>query len=318
MIEISNNGGSIPSTGSVSIVVPTYNRAAMLDRVLGSYFKQDFVKEVIVVDNGSTDGTPELLKDWAAREPLLRVVRLEVNMLQSGARNAGAKAATGDFVFYGEDDYEVTPGQVATLMDHMERTGADMIAGRRINVWAGETNDEALRRVNSYTDPLIERWAFVVNHHMDTGVDVESPLLCSCSLIRRELFDHISFDMGLKGNGWREETEFQLSALELGYKLVHCPHTLGFHYSGGKTGKAQGGSRDRSRLSYEMWVILNNSHIMRKHWRFLRSGGCALRVAPTVGLAAAMQTGFRVWRAVRKSARLAARRIDGLLSPRYV
>src|SRR5581483_10538263 len=114
---------------------------------------------VIVVDNGSADRTPEVLRAWAAREPRLRPLRLEVNKRQAGARNAGAQAATGDFVFYGEDDYELTPGQVATLLDHLERSGADMIAGRRINVLPGEGYEDALRRVNTYADPLIEEWA---------------------------------------------------------------------------------------------------------------------------------------------------------------
>jgi GT2 family glycosyltransferase len=242
-------------------------------------------------------------------------VRLEVNKRQSGARNAGAAAATGDYVFYGEDDYELTPGQVATLLDHLERAGADMIAGRRINVLPGESYEAALRRVDGYDDPLIERWAVVGNHHMDTGTDREVPLLDACALIKREIFEHVSFDMDFKGNGWREESDFQLGALEAGFKLVHCPHTLGFHSPGG-VGKKQGGSRSRSRLNYELWVMRNNARFLRKHWDFLRSGRSELRVPPSVELAVLLQAGLRTMRAGKKVSRQNSRRAQQTAAPR--
>jgi glycosyltransferase involved in cell wall biosynthesis len=293
----------------VSVVIPSYNRANQLRRVLGSYLKQSGVKEVIVVDDGSTDRTPELLHDWAGREERLRSVRLNTNRGQAGARNTGARLATGDFIFYGEDDYELTPRQVPTLLDHLERTDADLIAGRRINVLPGESYRAALRRVSGYADPLIERWAIVGNHHVDTQVDVEAPLLDACALVRREVFKRCAFDVGFRGNGWREESDFQLSALEAGFKLVHCPHTLGFHYPGA-VGSAQGGAHSRSRLAYELWVVRNNGRFMRKHWEFLRSGQSELQVAPVPEVTLAVQTVLRTLRAGKKISRLAAHRLD--------
>jgi len=301
-------------TGLVSAVLPTYNRADQLERVLGSYVSQAGVKEVIVVDNGSVDRTPDVLRDWSAREPRLRVVRLEVNKRQAGARNAGADAATGDYVFYGEDDYELTPHQVSTLLDHLDRSGADLIAGRRINVLPGEPYEAALRRVDTYRDPIIEHWAMVGNHHMNTGVDVAVPFLDACALIRRPVFEHLSFDMDFKGNGWREETDFQLGALASGFRLVHCPHTLGFHSPGG-VGKKQGGSRSRSRLNYELWVIRNNARFLRKHWKFLRSGQRELRVAPMLEVTVAIQAALRLARAGRKFSRTASHRPTPMTAP---
>src|SRR5437763_14541307 len=111
MVEASSGAPEGILDGPVSLVVPAYNRADQLERVLGSYLNQSQVKEVIVVDNGSVDRTPDLLREWSAREARLRIVRLEVNRRQAGARNAGAVAATGDVVFYGEVDYGLTNGQ---------------------------------------------------------------------------------------------------------------------------------------------------------------------------------------------------------------
>lgn len=283
----------------VSAVVPTFNRAAQLERVLGAYLTQRRVGEVIVVDNGSTDRTPDLLRDWAAREPRLRPLRLETNRRQAGARNAGAEAARGDYLFYGEDDYEPGLEQVPTLLEHLERSGADLIAGRRVNVLPGESYGAALLRVSGYEDPLIERWAMVGNHHMDTLLDVEAPLLDACALVRMEVFSRVVFDLGFKGNGWREESDFQIGALEAGFKLVHCPHTVGFHRPGG-VGRGKGGSRGRSRLNYELWVVRNNLRFLQKHWEFLRSGRSDLRVARSLVLTVGIQAALRAVRAMRK------------------
>jgi glycosyltransferase involved in cell wall biosynthesis len=313
--EADAGAGEPGQDGPVSIVVPTYNRVAQLERVLDSYLKQRRVKEVIVVDNGCVDDTPRYLKALSALEPKLRVVRLEENRRQSGARNAGAAAATGDYIFYGEDDYELTRDQIATLLDHLDRSGADIIAGRRINVLPGERYGEALHRTNAYPDPLIERWAVVQNPWVDVGVDVEAPLLDACALIRREVFSHASFDLGFLGNGWREESDFQLSALESGFKLVHCSHTLGFHSPAG-VGKGRGGSHGRSRRDYEVWTARNNARFLRKHWELLRSGRTDLRVPPTVELAVALQAGLRFARAGRKLSRLAGRRLGTMSSAR--
>ncbi|MHB1161663.1 MAG: glycosyltransferase family 2 protein, partial [Chloroflexota bacterium] len=117
--------------------------------------------------------------------------------------------------------------------------------------------------------------------------------------IRSELLRRVSFDIGFEGNGWREESDFQVGALEAGYRLVHCPHTLGFHTPGG-VGRASGGSRGRSRLNYELWVMRNNARFLRKHWGYLRSGRSELRVPPLPELAVALQAALRGVRAARK------------------
>jgi GT2 family glycosyltransferase len=255
-------------------------------------------KTLVPVRKALRDGTHELLSEWARQSRILRIVRLPVNQGQAGARNAGAEAAVGEYLFYGEDDYEPTPGQITTLLGHLESSGADMIAGRRINVLPGESYQAALLRVQGYLDPVIERWAMVGNHHMDAGRDVPVPLLDACALIRKEVFRHVSFDRGFKGNGWREESDFQIGALKAGFRLEHCPHTLGFHSPGG-VGKARGGSRNRSRLNYELWVVRNNARFLRKHWEFLRSDDSGLRVTPWLSLTVLLQAALRLRRGAK-------------------
>lgn len=75
------------------MLVPVYNGAAFLDAALESLAAQSLRDiEIVVVDNASTDDTPNILAEWAAREPRLRVERLERNRLSAGL-NHGARVA---------------------------------------------------------------------------------------------------------------------------------------------------------------------------------------------------------------------------------
>lgn len=85
----------------VSVVIPTYNRSGALDRTLQSVFGQsERDVEVIVVDDGSTDGTPSMLAGYGSR---IRVIRKE-NGGAGAARNAGIDAARGEFIAFLDDD----------------------------------------------------------------------------------------------------------------------------------------------------------------------------------------------------------------------
>jgi cellulose synthase/poly-beta-1,6-N-acetylglucosamine synthase-like glycosyltransferase len=84
-----------------SVIVPTYNRATLLDETLSSVFRQRFTDyEVIVADDGSTDGTSSLLDAYGER---LRVVR-QSNRGPGAARNLAATAARGDYLAFPDSD----------------------------------------------------------------------------------------------------------------------------------------------------------------------------------------------------------------------
>jgi GT2 family glycosyltransferase len=82
----------------VSVVIPSYNRAYCIGRAVDSVLSQSYPQlEVIVVDDGSTDGTAEFLGDRYASEPRVRCIRQE-NRGISAARNTGLRAARGDYI----------------------------------------------------------------------------------------------------------------------------------------------------------------------------------------------------------------------------
>ncbi|NOZ24608.1 MAG: glycosyltransferase [Nitrospirae bacterium] len=89
----------------MSVIVPTYNRAHLLGRALASVARQTYRDfEVIVVDDGSTDETAEVVKEFASLD--IRYIRHENNRGEAAARNTGVLAAKGEFIAFLDSDDE--------------------------------------------------------------------------------------------------------------------------------------------------------------------------------------------------------------------
>jgi glycosyltransferase involved in cell wall biosynthesis len=108
-------------------VVPAYNRVgsirAALESVLGQTWRD---LELVVVDDGSTDGTPEAVR--AIDDPRLRLVEAPRNMGASAARNLGVAAARGPWVAFQDSDDEWLPRKLEKQMARLLAPGADYVA----------------------------------------------------------------------------------------------------------------------------------------------------------------------------------------------
>ena len=111
-------------TPLVSVIIPTHNRAALVVEAIDSVLRQTYAQlEVLVVDDGSTDETPEVLRQQAQKDPRVRFVRHE-NRGVAAARNTGLSHARGELIgFCDSDDVLLSrklERQVAYLADHPE------------------------------------------------------------------------------------------------------------------------------------------------------------------------------------------------------
>jgi glycosyltransferase involved in cell wall biosynthesis len=102
---------------TISVVMPTYHRRHLLARVLEPLLAEPDALEVIVVVDGSRDGSYELLQTMAVRDKRLRPILID-NRGMGEARLAGARAATGEVVLLLDDDVRVAPGTVAGHARH--------------------------------------------------------------------------------------------------------------------------------------------------------------------------------------------------------
>ena len=116
-------------TVEISVVVPAHNCADVIGAQLEALRRQEgFAEaELIVVDDGSTDRTSEVLREWKSRLPNLQVLALEDGGSPSAARNAGLRAARGEFVLFCDADDVVQPGWIDALARALETR--DVVGG---------------------------------------------------------------------------------------------------------------------------------------------------------------------------------------------
>ncbi|MGN6128763.1 MAG: bifunctional glycosyltransferase/CDP-glycerol:glycerophosphate glycerophosphotransferase, partial [Nocardioidaceae bacterium] len=113
----------------LTVVVPVYNVADYLPECLDSALGQTLANlEVIAVDDGSTDACPQILEEYAKRDPRVRVFH-QTNSGQGIARNLGVSHARGEFLTFLDSDDTVPPGAYEHMVATLQRTGSDLAVG---------------------------------------------------------------------------------------------------------------------------------------------------------------------------------------------
>ena len=115
----------------LSLVIPAYNEQenieALLSRVGAALTQTGRPFEVVIVDDGSSDDTPRLLREAMTKLPWLRVLRLQKNSGQSAAFDAGFKAARGEVIATIDADLQNDPEEIPRLLPMLD--GYDMVTG---------------------------------------------------------------------------------------------------------------------------------------------------------------------------------------------
>ncbi|MGH3472620.1 MAG: glycosyltransferase family 2 protein [Nocardioidaceae bacterium] len=113
----------------LSVVVPVFNVKPYVADCLDSILGQDVeALEIIVVDDGSTDGSAALIADYASRHSHVCVITTPHRSL-SAARNTGARAAVGDYLAFADSDDLVLPGAYQLMLSTLEQSGSDFAVG---------------------------------------------------------------------------------------------------------------------------------------------------------------------------------------------
>jgi GT2 family glycosyltransferase/peptidoglycan/xylan/chitin deacetylase (PgdA/CDA1 family) len=210
-----------PSPPRISVVVPTHERRAAVVAHLQAFEQQRYEDgfEVVVVDDGSRDGTAAALRALAPRFPLQ--VLEQPHAGAAAARNHGARAARGDLLLFLDDDMEPDPGLLAAH-DRRHREGADAVVGHM--------------PVHAATPPsfLARGSRHWVEHRRATLSGATAPLpgsnfLTGQASVSRRWFERIGgFDEAFNraGSYGREDTDFGLRLERAGGRLVYEPEAI--------------------------------------------------------------------------------------------
>jgi glycosyltransferase involved in cell wall biosynthesis len=145
----------------LSILIPVYNERAVAERslslVLSAPLPEDMERELIVVDDRSTDGTWDILQRMAGAEPRMRLFRHEVNQGKGAAVRTAIQKATGDFCLVQDADLEYEPSEYPRLLRPLLDGHADAVFGSRY--MAGEQ-----RRVLPWRHSMINKGLTLVSN----------------------------------------------------------------------------------------------------------------------------------------------------------
>src|SRR5437660_12792554 len=125
----------------VSVVIPSYNSAEFLPDAIESALRQDIALEVIVVDDGSTDNTAEVMGRYAGRGDVSYI--RQQNRGPAAARNTGVRAAKADDVAVVDSDDALAPNALSKLVSAFERSGAEWSMVDIVNLWG---DDQEIQR----------------------------------------------------------------------------------------------------------------------------------------------------------------------------
>jgi len=116
----------------ISIVIPAYNEASTIEETLKRVHRLPYNKEIIVVDDGSTDGTRDILQQSSLISTLgIRALLHEQNQGKGAALRTGFKAVTGDVVVIQDADLEQDPNEYSRLLEPIVKGTADVVYGSR-------------------------------------------------------------------------------------------------------------------------------------------------------------------------------------------
>lgn len=120
-------------TPRLSVLVPSWNAASTIEWAIDSVIAdRDAALECIVIDDGSTDGTPEIVSALSDRDPRVILLRLEVNEGVSHARNHGLSIARGEWIAFHDADDRMLPGWFDALMRPTADPDVRVVIGQRI------------------------------------------------------------------------------------------------------------------------------------------------------------------------------------------
>lgn len=254
----------------VTVVIPTYNRCQELEVTLPTYSCSRCVKEVLVVSNGSIDGTSKVIQDIndKMRKPV-KEIQFAVKLGAQKAKAIGLAQSQTKYVLFGEDDVYLSPNYIETLYLLSEEYNCDIISGKIIDVQVGKTH-EIERLIASQTIslgfPQDHRPFVVPEQNLKSNKLCEVPFTHAIILVKSAGIKDNFFNPWYRGNGYREETDLLLNARESGMKVFFTHTTCCYHLRGSMSRK--GGQRI-NRVLAEFWAMYNTWYMLKKHWNLL-------------------------------------------------
>lgn len=234
----------------VSIIIPVFNNLNFTKNCLIALSQNTIYQpyEVVIIDNGSTDGTAQFL---SCLEGDVQIIKNEKNLGFGKASNQGAKAANGEYLLFLNNDTLPTKGwltelvKIATDNEHVGIVGSKLL-------YPDNTIQHAGVAFNKYGKVYHIYQGLPRDHPNVSKIREFQAVTGACMLIKKEIFMKVGgFDERFL-NGF-EDIDLCLKVKELGYQILYCPSSVVYHFE----------SRTEGRKDHD----IENSRVFSDKWR---------------------------------------------------
>ena len=224
-----------PNNTAASVVIPNWNGRDLLAKYIPSIIEAlsgNAENEIIVVDNGSEDGSADFLREHF---PSVRVLALDRNLGFGGGSNAGFRAANNDIVVLLNSDMRVERDFLAPLL---EAFTDELVFSVACQIFFSDPNK--LREETGLTQAWWENGSLRVRHRDDPAIQAPYPCAYggggSCAFDRRKFLELGGFDE-LLAPFYLEDTDIGYLAWKRGWKVLYQPRSVVYHEHRGTIGK---------------------------------------------------------------------------------
>jgi hypothetical protein len=237
----------------VSLVIVTSNNKRILTECLYSVNSVEYSNlEVIVVDNGSSDGTSSLISE---KFPRVRIIRSERNLGYAAGNNLGIRNARGSYIILLNDDTMVEPQFITRLVEAMEIEPRAALGSCKIYGMKGKRLQYAGGFIGNMGYPLMRGFGEEDKGQYNNVTEVEWAS-GACMIIRRKLLDEIGY-LDDSFYFYYEDTDLSFRARKAGYKVIYIPTAVIRH---------QGAATTRRHWRYKVFGNRNHIKFLLRHF----------------------------------------------------
>ena len=243
----------------VSVVIPNFNGIAFLDSVLASLEGQTLNNfEVILVDNGSTDGSCSFV---TANYPWVHLIELSENFGFCGAVNAGIRAAKAPYVLLLNNDTEVKEDFVEEMLAAIRRHKNAFSCGARMVQYHDR---DQLDDVGNYYCAL--GWSFARGRGKDIhAYETEDRIFSACAgaaIYRKKILEKIGY-FDEEHFAYLEDTDIGYRARIYGYENWYAPKAIVYHVGSGTSGSRYNQFKTRYSSRNNIYLIYKNMPLLQ-------------------------------------------------------
>ena len=301
-VDVGSTPGGLPNKASV--VIPNWNGRDLLAKYLPSVIEAMQGNEIIVVDNGSSDGSADFIRSTF---PQVKLLALPQNLGFGGGSNAGFRAATNDVVVLLNSDMRVAPDFLAPLLEGFR--DPDVFA---VSCQIFFSDPAKVREETGLTQAWWQDGGLRVRHRNDSEIRDLYPCFYggggSCAFDRNKFLELGGFDH-LLSPFYLEDTDLGFMAWKRGWKVLYQPRSVVYHEHRGTIGKKFSPEYIQGILKKNFllfcWKNVHEWPRLLSHFVFAWAGAL---LTVTFGEVQGRATFPALWRAFRQLPRAAASR----------